>query len=253
MASSGGDHWYWTNPILPPGSFTPGPAHKSELSPEFHQHYFWGATQPLVARANDRLFTMVHVNADHPPEELMLQFYDGAWEHRVFWGDDRIDWGAPSSPSRFRAGGIPASGEWVRLEVAAASLGLAGVPISGMAFGCFGGEALWDYSGVCRVGTDIRVTPNLINLGRPVDVTITTADTATGLPVAGIARISNFTPTGDPETVEVPTNVPFTQTFRTTSKRQPGWPPADVYMPGGTATFPNSDFNITIPFRFNIF
>ena len=140
--------WDWTGEQ--PGPFTGNFAHRSAPAVGLHQHYFWGATQPIVAQPEDRLFTMVHLDPRQPPDELMVQFFDGTWEHRAFWGDDRIGWGVSGTASRWRVGDIPSSGEWARLEVDARDLGLVGTPISGAAFGCFNGAALWDCTGLWR-------------------------------------------------------------------------------------------------------
>ena len=44
-------------------------------------------------------------------------------------------------------GALPAAGQWVRLEVPAALVGLEGRTLSGMAFTLYGGRATWDYAG----------------------------------------------------------------------------------------------------------
>ena len=45
-------------------------------------------------------------------------------------------------------GPLPATGQWVRLEVPASAVGLEGAAISGMAFTLFDGRATWDTTGV---------------------------------------------------------------------------------------------------------
>ncbi len=45
-------------------------------------------------------------------------------------------------------GPLPASGGWVRLEVAARDVDLAGRTIDGMAFTLYDGTAAWDHAGV---------------------------------------------------------------------------------------------------------
>ena len=54
----------------------------------------------------------------------MLQWNDGNWEHRAYWGGNQIDWGQDGSASRKHRGDLPAAGQWVRLEVPAADVGL---------------------------------------------------------------------------------------------------------------------------------
>jgi hypothetical protein len=113
------------------------------------QHVFEGAKDPIVVGAGDVLFAHVRLDPEDPPEEVMLQWNDGSWEHRAFWGRDRIDWGAAGSPSRRLMGPLPEAGKWARLEVDAAHVGLApGARIGGWAFTQFGGTVHWDRAGV---------------------------------------------------------------------------------------------------------
>ena len=44
-------------------------------------------------------------------------------------------------------GGLPPTGQWVRLAVPAAQVGLEGSTLNGMAFTLQGGRATWDYAG----------------------------------------------------------------------------------------------------------
>lgn len=113
------------------------------------QHFFTGASEPLKAKSGDKLFAYVFLDPQNPPSEVMLQFNDGDWNHRVFWGADRIGFGETGTPSRYRAGDLPATGEWVRLEVDAATVGF-GDPslINGMAFSQWGGKVYWDSAGI---------------------------------------------------------------------------------------------------------
>jgi hypothetical protein len=79
----------------------------------------------------------------------MLQWNDGTWEHRAYWGQDYIGWGSPgvTHPSRYYMGALPSLGKWVRLEVPAALVGLEGRTLNGMAFTLYGGKATWDRAG----------------------------------------------------------------------------------------------------------
>lgn len=80
----------------------------------------------------------------------MLQFHDGTWDHRAVWGSDAIDYGRrdPSWAGYFRAGDLPETGQWVRLEVRAADLGLQpGSTVAGQAWTQFAGLAYWDHTG----------------------------------------------------------------------------------------------------------
>jgi len=77
----------------------------------------------------------------------MLQWNDGSWEHRAFWGDDLIEWGVPGTASRQLMGPLPPVGQWVRLEVPASLVGLEERRVHGMAFTLFDGRATWDHAG----------------------------------------------------------------------------------------------------------
>ena len=97
----------------------------------------------------DRLFAYVYLDPANPPKELMLQFNDGPWEHRAYWGEDLIDWGQAGTASRLAMGPLPEAGKWVRLEVEAAKVALGpGSTLNGWAFTQFDGTVYWDHAGV---------------------------------------------------------------------------------------------------------
>jgi hypothetical protein len=122
------------------------------------QHYFTGASSPLSLSAGDRLFAYVYLDPEDPPQQVMLQFNDGSWEHRAYWGENLIEWGSEGSASRQPMGPLPKTGEWVRLEVPIAKVGLTpGSSIAGWAFTQFGGTAYWDKAGlVTRTPPDLE-------------------------------------------------------------------------------------------------
>ncbi len=132
-----------------------GPVHTGETSRlqvselGMVQHFFTGATTPLKTQAGDKLFAYVFLDPSNPPEQLMLQFNDGDWNHRAYWGKNNIDWGKDHSPSRFFMGPLPEFGKWIRLEVEAEKVGLAQPSLlNGMAFTQHGGKAHWDSAGI---------------------------------------------------------------------------------------------------------
>ena len=49
----------------------------------------------------------------------MLQFNDGAWGHRAYWGESLIPYGQENTVSRAKMGPLPELGKWVRLSVPA--------------------------------------------------------------------------------------------------------------------------------------
>jgi RHS repeat-associated protein len=126
--------------------------HRSENQPPgvLHQHFFVGATETMPVAAGDKLVTYVYLNPSNPPTQIMLQWLasDGSgWEHRAYWGANEIPWGTDGTESRKYQGPLPATGQWVRLEVDAASVGLEGRTVNGMAYTQVGGQADWDHSG----------------------------------------------------------------------------------------------------------
>jgi Protein of unknown function (DUF1553)/Protein of unknown function (DUF1549)/Planctomycete cytochrome C len=113
------------------------------------QHYFTGAKQPLRIAEGDVLFCNVWIDKANPAQEIMLQWNDGTWEHRAYWGTNKIDWGKNETPSRQHLGDLPQSGEWVRLEIPVARVGLSpGKEVNGWAFTQFGGTVYWDSAGI---------------------------------------------------------------------------------------------------------
>ncbi len=113
------------------------------------QQFFTEASIPIQAQAGDVLFADVYLDPDNPPQSIMLQFNDGSWEHRVYWGTGQIPFGTDGTPAKFRAGDLPETGRWVRLEVNAEQVGFSKRrPINGMAFTQFGGKAYWNAAGI---------------------------------------------------------------------------------------------------------
>jgi hypothetical protein len=146
-AQLGGDEpWTWIGSA--PTPFAGVRAHRSTSAPGLHQHWFLAATQTLTVPAGHALFAYVYLDPASPPDAIMLQWHDGTWEHRAYWGANLIPFGVNGSASRRYMGPLPAAGQWVRLEVQASQVGLEGRTLNGMAFTLYGGRATWDYSGV---------------------------------------------------------------------------------------------------------
>jgi hypothetical protein len=113
------------------------------------QHFFTGANPPLVIEKGAKLFTYVYLDTLNPPKEIMLQFNSGTWEHRAYWGDNKIDWGKDKTVSRKRMGDLPETGKWVRLEVKPETVGLkSGEKLNGWAYTQYDGKVYWDKSGL---------------------------------------------------------------------------------------------------------
>ncbi|MFO0872166.1 MAG: DUF1553 domain-containing protein [Pirellulales bacterium] len=118
-------------------------------APGLSQHFFTGANPPLKVGEGDKLFAYVYLDPANPPREVMLQWNDGSWEHRAIWGENLIEWGQSGSASRLSQGPLPKTGEWVRLEVEAAKVGLGpGAQLNGWAFTQHGGTCYWDKAGI---------------------------------------------------------------------------------------------------------
>jgi hypothetical protein len=143
--AEGGDSWSWTsgNPTPYSGAL----AHQSAFAGGLHQHYFSGAQTTMTVAAGDTLIAYVYLDPASPPSQVMLQWNDGQWYSRAYWGANVISWGVDGTASRRYMGPLPAAGQWVRLEVPAATVGLEGHVVNGMAFTLFGGRAIWDHAG----------------------------------------------------------------------------------------------------------
>lgn len=148
--TDGGDSWNWTSSN--PSPHSGGAAHQSSANAGLHQHFFYSATTTLSVSTGDVLFAYAYLDPANPPSEVMLQWTDGSWEHRAYWGANNISYGWDNTPARRYMGPLPAVGQWVRLEVPASQVGLEGSTLNGMAFTLYGGEATWDSAGRLSAG-----------------------------------------------------------------------------------------------------
>ena len=146
-ATAAGDTDGWTWVSSNPAPYSGSLAHQSAVVGGIHQHYFYNATTTLAVGVGDTLFADVYLDPANPPSEVMLQWNDGTWEHRAYWGANLISWGTNGTASRRYMGALPAVGQWVRLEVPAAQVGLEARTVNGMAFTLYGGRATWDSAG----------------------------------------------------------------------------------------------------------
>jgi WD40 repeat protein/tetratricopeptide (TPR) repeat protein len=160
---------FWMDDAAPPGAYLQGDTRWEFVGKPDHpvfrgvrstrrqavrtsQHYFEQVTPRLKIGAGSRLFAYIYLDPKNPPKTVMLQFGAGEntdWDHRAYWGQDEIPFGRGNRESHFPAGPLPKAGEWVRLEVDAAAVGLpAGSELSAWAFTQFGGTCYWDAAGV---------------------------------------------------------------------------------------------------------
>ncbi len=149
--SNGGDSWNWVNSA--PAPFSGTLAHQSAVAAGLHQHTFDNASSTLLINDGDTLFAYIYLDPANPPTEVMLQWNDGSWEHRAYWGANQINYGTDNTVTRRSMGALPATGKWVRLEVPASQVNLDGKTVKGMAFSLFGGRATWDSAGRSVAGT----------------------------------------------------------------------------------------------------
>jgi hypothetical protein len=90
----------------------------------------------------------------------MLQWNNGDWERRAFWGEDLIKFGQENTPSRRHMGPLPKTGEWVRLEVPAREVGIMSqINIVGWSFDQHSGTVYWDKSGLVKNPEDPNRAP----------------------------------------------------------------------------------------------
>ena len=112
------------------------------------QHFFHKAKSQLEVAANDKLFAYVYLDPKNPPETIQLQFNDGSWDHRAYWGADKGHAAGTKGAANFHMGELPEKGKWIRLEVNAADVGFKdGTKLNGWAFTQFGGKVHWDKAG----------------------------------------------------------------------------------------------------------
>jgi hypothetical protein len=142
--ADGGDSWNWVNNPVPN---TGAKANQSAVAAGSHQHYFYNAATTLQVGTGDVLFAYVYLDPANPPNEIMLQWNDGTWEHRAYWGANSLGYGTDGTPGRRNMGALPPAGTWVQLSVPAAQVNLEGRTLNGMAFTLFGGRATWDTVG----------------------------------------------------------------------------------------------------------
>ena len=194
-------NWISSNPTPYAGTL----AHQSAVASGEHQHYFYNATATLTVGSGDTLFGYVYLDPANPPSEVMLQWNDGSWEHRAYWGANLIGWGTDGTVSRQYMGALPAAGQWVRLAVPAAQVGLEGSTLNGMAYTLYGGRATWDHAGKTAGGgsptattTTLVSSPNPSTVGASVMFTATVngsapsgtvAFTADGTPISGCGAV----------------------------------------------------------------
>jgi hypothetical protein len=157
--AEGGDSWDWIT--SGPAPFSGAQGHQSNIGTNMHQHFFNYTTATLQVNSGDTLFAYVYLDPANLPDQVMLQWTDGSWEHRAYWGANIMTFGVNGTASRHYMGPLPAAGQWVRLEVPASSVGLEGRTLKGMAFTLYRGRATWDAAGKSAASSSAPITASL--------------------------------------------------------------------------------------------
>ncbi len=137
------------------------------------QHSFHNANRKVTLTEGDKLYAYVWLDPDNPPQTIMLQWNDGNWEHRAFWGEDKIKYGeiGNDTPAHKPMGDLPNLGEWTRLEVDPTVVGLkVGSVLNGMAFTQFGGKAYWDAAGIATTLGNVTKNSHDSNVIKAIQV-----------------------------------------------------------------------------------
>ncbi|MEX1040891.1 MAG: PSD1 and planctomycete cytochrome C domain-containing protein [Pirellulaceae bacterium] len=142
----GSGEWQW---VTEPEPVFSGKRSHKRTSEGQSQHFFTKSDQALTLYEGDVLFTYVYLDPENPPQEIMLQWNDGSWDHRGYWGANKIEFGTDGTPSRHHLGDLPEAGKWHRLEIPIETVSLkAEAKLNGWAFTQFDGTVYWDKAGV---------------------------------------------------------------------------------------------------------
>ena len=127
-----------------------------------NQHFFYKSKNPhQVKNDQDEFFAYAFLDPKNPPKQVMLQFNDGNWDHRAYWGESLIHYGRENTATRVKMGPLPELGKWVRLSVRAKKIGLKpNAKVNGIAFTQWDGTIYWDKVGVLSK-IDPRQDPEL--------------------------------------------------------------------------------------------
>jgi hypothetical protein len=128
-------------------------------------YFFDGTPDTLQINPGDVLVCYVFIDAADPTTEIMLQFKatdSTGVEHRAYWGANSIVAGINGTPSRWRIGDLPPTGQWVRLEIPANLVDLEGRVLQGMAFSVFDGVCSFDH--VVKFPGEIQAARTIITI-----------------------------------------------------------------------------------------
>lgn len=136
------DNWIWHNGLRQSGKVS----HTDNGGLGFHYHYFICPDQGLLLENNTNIIQYVYLDPTQTPDMILLQFYTdvGDGEHRAFFGNYHAFGGVLGTESMYYMDEMMPAGQWVRLKIPAANLGLEGEVVKGMLFATYGGRAYWD-------------------------------------------------------------------------------------------------------------
>ena len=112
---------------------------------QLRQVFFEKSLHPHVVAEGDTY----HIDARilEVPESMIFQVRlddETVWEHRAYWGVTTFQHGVDGEPSLLRHGDLPATGEWVQLQVDASKIGIeVGKTVLGVAMTQTGGKIEW--------------------------------------------------------------------------------------------------------------
>jgi hypothetical protein len=192
----------WVDDALPPGVSSDGTwiwdtsqkasGTASSTQPEasgIQQRTFDFDPTGLYVGAHDNLVAYVLIDPCDPPQEIMIQWTNGSWEHRAYWGADLIPYGEGGTPSRVSMGPLPSTGQWVRLEVPSTAVGVADSTVVGLSFVVYDGRAWFDRAGK----VDSSGAPGLASLSLSPTSVVGGASSTGTVTLTGAAPAANVT------------------------------------------------------------
>lgn len=137
----------WTRAAGTPAPKFGANALYSNLANGLHEQWLNFAWDGLALAANDTFYIWVYLDPANPPRELCISFCADNWNHRAYWGQKLMNYATDGTPAQYRIGDLPAAGQWVRLEVPAARVNLAGQTVTGLSLTLYDGKAAFDQAG----------------------------------------------------------------------------------------------------------
>ena len=132
--------WQWTHEI---SALSGSACHTTlgALGMGIEMHAFSDASTPITIGKKQSLVQYVYLAPDQPPDALAVVLELRDIRVGLYWGSDDIT-GLPGGG--IRAGDLPASGDWSRLNIDESLMQLSGQKITGMWFLTRNGFAFWD-------------------------------------------------------------------------------------------------------------